>query len=151
MPDETKMMLKFLIDQNCIIIADRSKSIKPNEYKSFDDIFKLYFCPSELKNDIQMYKTSNEIYFVNETISPVIELSSSILRKTELSRGRLYFRGGYLGRDQWILYPESLFNIYKKVTSFMKKTFLTNNREYLAYISKESQNYISGGGVLSQF
>ena len=151
MPDETKIILKYLIDQNCIIITDRSKSIEPNEYKSFDGISKAYFYPSELKTEIQMRKTSNEIYFVDETISPIIELSCSILRKAELSRGRIYFRGGYLGRDQWISYPEILYDVYKKLTSLMKKTLLTKDREYQAYISKGCQNYISGGGIIRQF
>ncbi|MEW6076544.1 MAG: hypothetical protein AB1724_01900 [Thermodesulfobacteriota bacterium] len=151
MPDETKIILKFLVDQNCIIIGDRSESIEPNEIKIFNEISKVYICPSELKDKIQMTKVSNEIYVVDETTSPVIEFSCSILRKSELSRGRIYFRGGYFGRDQWMPYPDVLFDIYKKVTSLMNRKFLTKNREYKAYISKGSQNYISEGGVMSQF
>jgi hypothetical protein len=98
-----------------------------------------------------MYKIDNGIFTIDQTTSPVIELDCSVLRDNgSLSCGRLFFQGGYDGREAWVAYPESLYGDFKKVVSFMKRCLLTEERMYLAYVSKGSHSYVSNGGRLVQ-
>jgi len=151
MPFETKMIIEYLIQYDCVILSDRSQNSIPSECKSFDNISQSFCCPRRFFNDVKMNKISNSAYFIDSFISPVVEIDASVLREKQLSRGRLYFRGGYLGRDKWISYPNELYDLYKGLKSFMKKTILTKDREYLGYISKGSRNFVQEGGNLTQF
>ena len=140
-PEETSMVLEFINDQKCTIYSSRSSNPEPIEYDQDVATSKVFFCPEELSNEINMNKVSESLYALDPTISPVIELQCSVMRKLELSRGRIYFRGGYAGRDEWVSFPFDVYELYKKVTLFMKKFFLIKNKKYGAYLSKGCQSY----------
>ena len=145
MPEETRLVLKFISEEGCAIYPTRLDSPEPKECDELCDLGQMFFCPRELRPQIKTWRIAEGLYSIDRTTSPVIEFDHSHLRSDSLSRGRLYYQGGYDGREQWVAYPESLYIIYKKVTSFMKKSLLTKDREYLGYISKGSVKYISEG------
>lgn len=151
MPDETKLFISFIADLQCAVYPARLNSIEPHEFDMINDIRQSFFCPRDISHQIKTYRIKDEIFTIDRTTSPVIEFDPSYLSANGLSRGRLYFHGGYDGREQWVAYPESLYLVYKKAISFMKKVFLTNDREYLGYVSNGSKQYISEGGSLRQF
>ncbi len=149
MPEETSMVLEFIKEQQCIIYSSRSSTSEPIECE--DDVpIKVFFCPEELSNEIDMNKISESIYALDPRTSPVIEMQCSVLRKSDLARGRIYFRGGYAGRDEWVSFPAGLYELFKRVSTFMKKTFLKKEKKNGAYVSKGCQSFISGGGDLAQ-
>lgn len=148
-PEETSTVLEFIKEQNCIIYSTRSSTPEPIECEDAAPS-KVFICPDELSNKIDMNKVSEKIYSLDPTTSPVIEMQCSVMRKSELARGRIYFRGGYAGRDEWVSFPSELYELFKKVCTFMKKTFLSKEKKYSAYISKGSQLYVSDGGELAQ-
>jgi len=98
-----------------------------------------------------MNKASEDVYFIDPTVSPVIEFQCSVLRDSELSRGRIYFRGGYAGRYGWVDYPGILYEVFRGVLSYLKKHILTREKQYEGYISNGCEAYLSGGGRLAQF
>jgi hypothetical protein len=153
MPDETMSLLDFIINQECIIYADRSSNFQPSEieYSSFINYSQLFITSRELSDKVEMRKSAGDVYFLDSTTSPVIELFCSILYDNGLSRGRIYFRSGYIGREQWIAFPDILYLIFKNISSFMKKRLFSKERMYGGYISKGSRLYISSGGKLVQF
>jgi hypothetical protein len=151
MPDEIKLTLKFIANQDCGIYPDRMNRPVPWNCGIQCDAGLLYFCPLDLSFRINTYKIGGEIYTIDRTTSPVVEFSPSYLRARSLSRGRLYFHGGYDGREQWVAYPETLYLTYRNVAQFMRRTLLTNDRQYLGYLSKGTQRFVSQGGQLDQF
>lgn len=153
MPEETMHLLEFIAQQGCLIYSDRSTAPKPSEshWRSTIGNGHLFFCPSEFGDKIETHKATNEIYFIDPTISPVIELGCSMLNNNKLSRGRIYFRGGYFGRDVWVPFPKLLYEKFKIILSFIKKSFLSKHQIHGGYISKSSQNFADNGGELLQF
>lgn len=150
MPDEIKLFLSFIADQQCAVYPSRLNSLEPHEFDMTNDISQMFFCPREISHQIKTYRIKDEIFTIDRTTSPVIEFDPSYLSTNGLSQGRLFFHGGYDGREQWVAYPESLYLVYKRAISFMKKAFLTKDRECLGYVSKGSQQYVSKGGSLKQ-
>lgn len=151
MPEETKSVLKYLAEQNYWLFAPHSTIAKPTVITSFDDYSQFFFCPKPVNTEIYMYKLKNGLFALDSSTSSVIEFDCPILRKKELACGRIYFRGGYIGRDEWIAFPKILYESFKKVSSFIKNTFLTKDRLFNAYLSKGSKQYVSDGGCLVQF
>jgi hypothetical protein len=153
MPDETISLLDFIIKQECVIYTDRSSNCKPSEVEpsSFINHSQLFITSRELSGKVEMRKSAGDVYFLDSTMSPVIELFCSILYDNGLSRGRIYFRSGYVGREQYIIFPDILYLIFNNISSFMKRMFFSKERMYGGYISKGSQLYISSGGKLVQF
>lgn len=151
MPDETNVVLKFIAEQQCAIYPTQLTAPEPHECDYSRNQGQMFFCPRDISAQITTYRINNELYTIDRTTSPVIEFDQSYLRADGLSQGRIYFHGGYDGREHWVAYPESLYAIYKKVVSFMKKTLLTKNRKYPGYVSKGSLKYVSEGGCLDQF
>lgn len=150
MPEETIRTIEFIIENNYIIFNNRSNDNCPQKIQVPDMIAQFYFCPSELEKHIIMYRLSENIYSLDATVSPVIEFEISRLYDKGLSRGRIYFKSGYVGRDAWISFPYSLFNAFNVVYKFLRNCFFTKNREYAAYISKSAHAYLVGGGHLMQ-
>jgi hypothetical protein len=152
MPEETTKVLAFIKDQKCSLYSTRSRFLGPEPIKcdpaSIPSM--VFICPEGFNNEIDMIKISEGVYVVDPTTSPVIEMQCSIMRKKELSRGRVYFRCGYLGRDEWVPFPVELYELYKNVAAFMKKSFFSKEKKYGGYISKGCQSYVSGGGTLTQ-
>jgi hypothetical protein len=151
MPDEIKLTLKFIANQNCAIYPDRMNSPVPCNCGIQCDAGLLFFCPLDLSSRINTYKIGDEIYTIDRTTSPIVEFSPSYLRAKSLSRGRLYFHGGYDGREQWVAHPENLYLTYRKVAQFMKRTLLTSERQYLGYLSEGTHLFVSQGCQLDQF
>jgi hypothetical protein len=153
MPDETMSLLEFIINQDYIIYSDRSSNSEPSEieFSSFFNYSQLFITSRELSNKVEMRKSAGAVYFLDSTISPVIELFCSILYDNGLSRGRIYFRSGYIGRENLITFPDILYLIFKNISLFMKKRLFSKDRIYGGYISKGSRLYISSGGKLVQF
>jgi hypothetical protein len=153
MPEETLAVIRFILAEGCRIYLPRSSSLVPAPClcESLNGLSQLYFCPQELSGGIRMNKASEHVYFLDPTISPVIEFQCSVMRGSELSRGRMYFRGGYAGRYGWVGFPEKLYKIFGAVSNHLKKNILTRNKEYDGFISKGCRAYISGGGGLVQF
>jgi hypothetical protein len=151
MPDEMSKVLEFIEQAGGVIYSCRSDSAKPRGYDPGKDIGRVFFLPSDLGKDINMRKIDEGFYTIDATTSPVIELEFSFLRESELSRGRIYFRGGYMGRNGWVSYHDSLYELFKSVSTFMKKFFLTKEQSYAGYLSRGAQSYVSGGGNLAQF
>ncbi|MBP5233626.1 MAG: hypothetical protein J6333_09480 [Planctomycetes bacterium] len=152
MPEETIHVIERLCEKNDIVVLHtRSSTNSPTIIDSFDDVGKVYLCPKNELTHIVMDKIDEHAFFVNIFVSPVVEFDSSILRENELSRGRIYFRGGYDGRDGWVAFPENTASIYKHMVGYLKSTLLTKNREFDGYISKKTMIYLASGGRLSQF
>lgn len=98
-----------------------------------------------------MHKAGDH-YFVNPDISPVVELEcSTVSIKNVLSRGRLYFRAGYDGRDGWVEFPERVYTVFKSMVSYLKKNVLTRESLFGGYVSKGTKSFIADGGKVSQF
>ena len=152
MLEEISEVMEFIVKQDCMIFSDRSDTNKPCEIKAskFKSVYQIFFCPREVAGDIKMFKAIN-VFFIEPTTSPVIEFDSSGLGAKGLSRGRIYFRGGYDGRGEWVAYPARLYEVFEKVTAFMKKSFLTRERKYGGYLSKKSLIYVAEGGNIVQF
>lgn len=157
MPDETDKVLNLIVERQCKIFSRYSAGPEPCsiEGQPLDEIVvrgQVFFCPAELVSEIYTRKVKEGAYSLDSTVSPVIELDFSILRKSkELSRGRMYFRGGYDGRESWVQFPSGLYETFKLVSSFMTRSFLTREREYGGYISKGSKLFVAAGGRLVQF
>lgn len=151
MPEETRKTLEFIISEDCRLYSPRSATPTPSELNFEVDFFQTFFCPKEYTDKIEMYKISEDVYALDPTTSPVIEINCPLLKGHELIRGRIYFRGGYRGREGWVAFPEKLFISFKSVTSFIKKNFLSKERIYSAYVSRASQSFVSEGGKLVQF
>lgn len=151
MPDETRRIVEFLSEQQCAIYPGRLSGNEPKESGIPAEVTQVFFCPRELASEIKTYRIKDELFTIDLTTSPVIEFDPSYLTPNGLSRGRLFFHGGYDGREKWVAYPECLHETYKKVISFMKRSFLTNDRAYLGYVSKGSHKYATEGGQLKQF
>lgn len=151
MPDETRQIIEFIREQQCSIYPARLSGSEPKECDIPPEVAQLFFCPREIASEIKIYRIKDEVFTIDLTTSPVIEFDPSYLRAKGLSQGRLFFHGGYHGRETWVPYPECLYERYKKVISYMKKKFLTNDRVYVGYVSKASHKYVSEGGQLDQF
>jgi hypothetical protein len=151
MPAETYSLFEFMIAQKYALYNPRSTGTKPCRCVSPVGISQIFYSPFELTSEIVMNKINDEIYTLDSTTSPVIEINLPLLYEDGLTRGRIYFRGGYIGRDKWISFESKLYTAYKDVVSFLKKHFLTKKRIHGAYLSKDSQSYVSQGGVLLQF
>lgn len=150
MPEETSMLLEFIREHDLIVYANNSETPDPSEYISFENISQVFICPRIICKQIKTYKVVENKYSIDRTTSPVIELDCSALRSNGLYCGRIYFHGGYEGREGWVAYPDILHEYYKKIIAFIKKMFLTKERIHGAYVSKDSLLYVSGGGLLRQ-
>jgi len=150
MPEETSRVLQFIYSNNCKIYSSRSDKNIINVIEFGDVVAQLYFSPHELMDNIEMFRIAEGVYALDATVSPVIEFDCSRLYDDKLSRGRMYFRGGYTGKNEWISFPNSLFKAFMSVYNFMKKEILTNKKEYLGYISKNCELYIQQGNKLIQ-
>jgi hypothetical protein len=151
MPEETSQLIEYINKKGGSIYLPRSTIAEPHECEIFANLSRIYFCPRQVRGQISMIRIAEDVYSIDSTVSPVIEFQCSVMRKAELSRGRMYFRGGYIGRDGWFAFPETLYELFKTVSLFIKKSFLSKERRYGAYISKGSQKYLSDGGKLVQF
>ncbi len=153
MPLEASEVLKFINDQNGLILLRRSSSKKPVIYnlESDSDTSQYVITSKENLSRVITYKISESCYSIDYTVSPVIELDCCILGEDVLSRGRIYFRAGFDGREGWESYHPSIYSMYKSISSFMRKVILTKERFNGAFISKKSIIYRSSGGVLGQF
>jgi len=100
--------------------------------------------------DVEMYKIADDIFVLDPTVSPVIEFECSMLYSNTLSRGRMYFRNGYLRRDAYILFSDSLYNCFDDIYKFMKKKVFIKERRYSAYMTNNSLMYLNRGGKLTQ-
>lgn len=150
-PEEMFKVFEFIEHAGGVVYGGRSHSSKPCIYEQGKDFGQVFCSLRELGEDINMLKIDDGIFTIDPTTSPVIELQSSILRTSELSRGRIYFRGGYMGRVGWVSFNNSLYELFKSIITFMTKAFLTNERRYDAYLSRGTKSYISSGGFLAQF
>ena len=151
MPDETEKLVRFIFQQGPLIVSRRSNSPVPaiiEEARSITN--KVYICLDHLINQTQFNKIAEKIYYVDFTTSPVIEFSSPIDRGDSLSRGRLYIKYGYDGRDGWFPYQESLAQLYRKIIKYFKKNILTRQKYLGAYCSKQSLEFKINGPKLVQ-
>lgn len=151
MSDEMSKVFEFVEQAGGVIYANRSHSVAPRIYDPGVDIGRVFLLPRDLGKEINMRKVDEGIYTLDATISPVIDFERSILRDSELSRGRIYFRSGYMGRIGWVSYHDSLYELFKSVSKFMKRSFLTKEQKDGAYLSYGAQSYVSRGGNLAQF
>jgi hypothetical protein len=115
------------------------------------DQSKTYLCPQELKGQIQSHKVSNNLYYIDFSVSPVIEVCCSILSENQLSRGRFYSQFGYDGRKGWVFYPDIFNSFHKTILAYFKRNFLTNEKHLLGYISEGAKLFKDSGGALVQF
>ena len=151
-PEEIDKLVHFILQQDAEILSDRSESPEPYILMNRSSIkTKVYACPKRLINEIHLNKITDEQYFVDFSISPVIEISMSIDRGGSLSRGRLYIQFGYDGREGWFSYHESLAQLYKKIVQFLKKYILLREKCFGAYCSKGVLEFQRSGGELVQF
>jgi len=150
-PDETAGVLKFITSQGCRVFVDRSETSAPKEVSRLFDLGQVFFCPAAYVPRIEMLKTAAGIYYLDSMGSPVIELDCCVKRNLLISRGRMFFRGGYIGRDGWVPFPEQLYESYKKTKQFIQKSFLIQEKKYGASLSKASLEFLAQGGQLSQF
>jgi hypothetical protein len=151
MPEEMFEVLEFIEQIGGVIYSSRSSNPKPCKYQREKDIGQIFISPVGFEKDVDMKNVGDGIYVINLMVSPVIELQCSILRDTELSRGRIYFRGGYIDQFGWISFDKNLYELFNCVEKFIKKFFATKERKYGALISKSTQLYIANNGNLAQF
>lgn len=151
MPEETEFLFKYIHSKAYLVFAPRSNSAKPRTQPIYDNIGQFFYCPNELVGYIYMYRISNNVYVLDQTTSPVIEVDCSVLYKDKLTRGRIYFRSGYVGKERMVIYPESLYEAFNDIVRYLRKEFLTKERKYGAYLSKAALEFITKGGLLDQF
>ncbi|HSX52564.1 MAG TPA: hypothetical protein VLF09_16485 [Cellvibrio sp.] len=149
-PNEMDVILDKISLMGAVIYAPHSKSNIPTTADIESDAT-FYITYPEFSEIINMRRAGNNGYFIDDTTSPVIELNKSFLRGNCLSRGRIYFRNGFDGREAFVSYPQELGELYKKIIKELKENFLTKEKIYLGYISKDSKVLLNSGGTLSQF
>lgn len=150
MPEDTVCTIHFMMDKKYKLFNLRSSFNAPTEIKTICNLNHFYFCPDELMQDIEMYKIADNVFVLDATVSPVIEFECSMLYSNALSRGRMYFRKGYLRRDTYICFSDSLYTCFEEVYKFMKKKFFIKERRYSAYMTNNSLMYVTRGGKLTQ-
>lgn len=152
MPHEIDQLVQFIVEHDAKIMSGRSSFAKPYILNNKDSIGNtIYACPSQVIAEVKFNRLEDELYYLDFTISPVIEISLSVDRGGFLSRGRLYTRFGYDGRDGWVSYHESLAKLHKAIVYFLKKEILTKEKCFGAYCSLAALDFRRNGGELVQF
>ena len=149
---ETKSFLSFLASNGVRLLKERTSEKKIEDIDlSMEIPGKIYLCPESQVENIKFRKVSESLYVVDESISPTIELDRPMNRKNGISRGRVYIRFGFDGRNGWINHDQELTDLHKKVLNYFKRELFTKERAYLGYVSHEALSYRDSGGTLSQF
>jgi hypothetical protein len=150
MPEDTICTIQFMIDEKYKLFNARSCSNIPTEITNISTLSQIYLCPYDLTRDIVMNKIANKVFVIDANISPVIEFECSMIYPNALSRGRMYFRNGYLGRDKYFFFPDSLYICFENIYKFMNKRLFIKERRYSAYMTYNSLMYVNSGGKLTQ-
>ncbi len=148
MPSETHLIVSFIEEKQYAIYTHKTISKKPLQEIKNSIYSQLFFCPSCLIKNLTFYSITETVYGLDYSCSPVVELNCCIMYQHGLSKGRLVFRGGYVGRDSWIWHDKILFQCYRIMKNYLNKNILTKNRKYGAFISHETKAYIELGGNL---
>ncbi|MCK6473266.1 MAG: hypothetical protein L6R28_16095 [Planctomycetes bacterium] len=151
MPEETNRFLKEFSVDGISVFEDRSETNTPKAVEDIEKSWHMKFCPSELVPNIIMHR-AGELFFIDRSVSPVIEYSGCTLSQDKLYRGRIRVETGYDGRDGWVSYPDSLFELYDSMRKFLRRRFLTRDKQLLGgYLSKGTVKHVEAGGKISQF
>jgi hypothetical protein len=151
MPQEIVQTLEFVSNADVAILASRSKTDRPHELDSRSEVGQSFLCPRSLVAQVVMTRATIDLYFLDPAVSPVVEFDACFLREHELSRGRICLRYGYDGRQGWVAFPDSVIAVFRQVCSFVRRSFLTKERCFGAFLSKAAKEYVCSGGALSQF
>lgn len=98
MPEETNRFLKEFSVDGISVFEDRSETNTPKAVEDIEKSWHMKFCPSELVPNIIMHR-AGELFFIDRSVSPVIEYSGCTLSQDKLYRGRIRVETGYDGRD----------------------------------------------------
>ena len=98
-----------------------------------------------------MQKIGDTHYYVDVSVSPVIELSPSCTRGSEVGMGRLYVHNGYDGRDGWVWKPDAVSDTYEALVRWLRKNVLTKEKHGVGYVSRGAKAHVEGGGTLARF
>lgn len=151
MPEETKQFLQSFAVEGISFLEDRSEINAPKAVEDIENSWYMKLRPSDLVPKIIMHR-AGELFFIDRSVSPVIEYSGCTLSQDKLYRGRIRVETGYDGRDGWVSYPDSLFELYDSMRKFLRRGFLTRDKQLLGgYLSKGTVKHIEAGGKISQF
>jgi hypothetical protein len=90
-------------------------------------------------------------YYVDGSVSPVIEVSVHPAINGQLRRARLYARKGYDGRDGWVPFPGEMLKLYRSLVSTLKRSLLTQEVRFGARCSPAALKFEANGGEIAQF
>jgi len=118
--------INIYLQQNKLISIARQMSTNklqkqiPNSEGGF-----CYLLKAEDENKLKISKLTENLFFIDETFSPVIEFwisnyNSNIL---ELGRGRFYYNIGYYENNKWIEKDINFCNTAKELFNWFRKNF----------------------------
>jgi hypothetical protein len=152
MPEEMCRVFEFIQNSGYQILNGYSSHAEPEPRIYNQSIDRsAYICPTDAISSIVFDRISESRYSINTFVSPIIEIAPSVLRQTELSRGRIYALFGYDGREHWVPHPESLVAAHNAIRLYLKKSILTKEKHLGAFISNEALLYQQRNGKLVQF
>ena len=150
MPAETSLFLEHVLEVGVLLLGPRSERQSPTTLETLTEVGQSFLCPEEELCSVRMNKATDGVFFLDPSVSPVVEFQNCVLRKSGLARGRLYYRSGYDGRDGWVNFPDSVAAIYEKASFYLRGQLLTRYRECDAWLSKGARQFVELGGELVQ-
>lgn len=152
-PQEVDGLMQFLHEKNITMFEQYSNSEYPQKYdwNVEGGIGKILLTLDHLKNKIQMKKIKEDLYMIDEMVSPLIEISTCRYREKVTTQGRISFRNGYMGRESFFTFPNELQSCFKEIWNFLTNNMLTKDKVFSGYVSKMTKEFVNSGGKLLQF
>lgn len=155
LPADMANLERLLRETNDIaILHSRSETEEPRVVESLElrvgDQYWLYFYlvrRAELADVVTRHVPAQGYWTIDDTRSPVIQLTRSFYDDVILRRGRLWYVDGYYGEDRtWVEKSEAFRTWASSVVVRARKLLIKYKTDY---IGAEAKQWVEAGGKLS--
>jgi len=153
-PEELSFVAPLLHDLGACLLASESQHAKPEHLNRLPGSevpswFIVYACPEHLTSQvICRLVREQQVYVIDQTGSPVVEILQPISRDRILTPGRFYCSLGCWMREGWVEFPDDVSQIYDALVKAMKSMIVKGERRFQIPVTRRALEMEQGGAEL---